>query len=480
MRVLNYSIVGLLMLASLCRVQAAVDSVRQRTKNRLAVDTSAFVSVNRVLIIGNKITRDFIIQRELTLQAGDTVRSLKLATIIEKDKIKLLNTRLFNTIEIRALDYENGTVDLLVEVQERWYTFPVPILELADRNFNEWWQNYNHDLKRLNYGLKLYQYNVRGRNETLQLTAKFGFTKIFRINYRLPYLDKRRKQGLIFDINYDERKNIAYRTFDNILTFARADQNFKVSRGASITYTYRNSFYHYHGFSLETIQNQISDSLLVLNPEYYGNATTKIQRTNALSYQYVYENRDFVSYPLKGSHVTVSIRHQGVLKNDDLVKTELIGSFAKYMALGKKFYLSNYSNVYVSFQTHIPYGSYSALGYNRQFVRGYEVYLIEGPQFWFNKTTFKKQLMSRTFDIGGSIEQFREIPLAIYVKTYADFGYVWNYPGYTYSRRLTDKLLNGVGIGLDFVTSHDATMRLEYSFNGEGENGFFFHLKKEF
>lgn len=444
------------------------------------MDTSELLTVNRILIIGNKITRDFIIQRELTLKPGDTVRAQQLSTIIEKDKIKLLNTRLFNTITIRSLDNGNGTLDVLVDVQERWYTFPVPILELADRNFNEWWQNYDHDLKRLNYGLKLYQYNVRGRNETLLLTAKFGFTKIFRVNYRLPYLDKKRKQGLIFDIHYDERKNIAYRTFDNILTFARADQNFKISRGASITYTYRNSFYHYHGFTLEAFKNQISDSLIQLNPEYYGNASTRTQRTTAIGYQYVYENRDFVSYPLKGSYFLASIRHLGVLKSDDLVKTEVNSSYAKYVSLGKKFYLSNYSSAYVSFQTHIPYGSYSALGYNRQFIRGYEVYLIEGPQFAFNKTTFKKQLFSRTLDIGGSLEQFREIPLAIYIKTYADFGYVWNYPGYEAGRRLTDKLLTGVGGGLDFVTSHDATLRLEYSFNGEGEKGFFFHLKKEF
>lgn len=457
-----------------------VDSVRHRNRNKLETDTSELVTIARVLILGNKITRDFIIQRELTLKSGDTVRVQKLTLIQEKDKSKLLNTRLFNTVDIKIIDYENGTIDLLVEVSERWYTFPVPILELADRNFNEWWQNYNHDLKRLNYGLRLYQYNVRGRNETLLLTAKFGFTQIFRISYRMPYLDKKRKQGLTFDFNYEERNNIAYRTIDNILTYAKADQNFKVTRSGGITYTYRNSFYHFHSFSLDAIKNQISDSLVQLNPEYYGNSAIKTQNTTSLSYQYVYEHRDFATYPLKGSYFSGTIRHQGILKGDDLIKTDLNAGYAKYMELGRKYYLSNFTNAYLSFQADIPYGNYSALGYNRQFVRGYEVYLIEGPQFFFNKTTLKKQIFSQTFDVGGSLEQFREIPLAIYIKTYADFGYVWNYPGYEAGRRLTDKLLTGLGGGLDFVTSHDATLRLEYSFNGEGENGFFFHLKKEF
>ncbi len=323
--------------------QASSDSTRQRNRNRITADTSVLITINRVLILGNKITRDFIIQRELTLKPGDTVRLQQIPLILEKDN-------------------ENGTADILVEVSERWYTFPVPILELADRNFNEWWQNYNHDLKRLNYGLKLYQYNVRGRNETLLLTAKFGFTKVFRVSYRMPYLDKKRKQGLIFDFNYDERNNIAYRTIDNILTYARADEKFKVTRSASITYTYRNSFYHYHGFSLETIKNQISDSLVQLNPEYYGSDVIKTQNTTALSYQYVYEKRDFITYPLTGSYFSASIRHQGILKSDDLIKTDLNAGYSKYVHLGKKYYLSNYTNAYVSFQTHIPYGSYSALG----------------------------------------------------------------------------------------------------------------------
>jgi outer membrane protein assembly factor BamA len=478
--VLQSFVVCIIALLSFTDSAAAVDSVRQRNRNKLATDTSELVTVNRVLILGNKITRDFIIQRELTLKSGDTVRVQKLPLIQEKDKSKLLNTRLFNTITIKVIDYENGTIDLLVEVSERWYTFPVPILELADRNFNEWWQNYNHDLRRLNYGIKLYQYNVRGRNETLLLTAKFGFTKIFRVSYRMPYLDKKRKQGLTFDVNYEERKNVAYRTVDNILTFAKADQNFKVTRSGGITYTYRNTFYHFHSFSLDAVKNQISDSLVQLNPEYYGNSTIKTQTITSLSYQYIYEHRDFVTYPLKGSYFSGTIRQQGILKGDDLIKTDLNAGYAKYMELGKKYYLSNFSNAYVSFQTHIPYGNYSALGYSRQFVRGYEVYLIEGPQFVFNKTTLKKRLFSKTFDVGGSIEQFRKIPLAIYLKTYADLGYVWNYPGYEAGERLTDKLLTGIGGGVDLITSHDATMRLEYSFNGEGENGFFFHLKKEF
>lgn len=480
MWVLRISFIICLWMQCITDSQATTDSTRQKNKNRLAVDTSSVLTINRILIVGNKITRDFIIERELTLKSGDTVSTQALTLIIEKDKSKLLNTRLFNTITMRPLDYGNGYADLFIEVSERWYTFPVPIIELADRNFNEWWQNYNHDFRRLNYGLKLYQYNFRGRNETLLLTAKLGFTNVFKLSYKMPYLDKKRKQGLLLDINYDERKNLAYQTIGNILDFARADRNLRTTRSASLTYTYRNSFYHFHGFNIEYTKNTVSDSLITLNPEYLGNAALREQQFTALGYQYVYENRDFVSYPLKGSYLSAALRYQGIFSKDDITRSDMSATYARYLTLGKNYYLSNYSSVYLSMQDALPYVNYSALGYNRQFVRGYEVYLIEGPQFAFNKTTFKKQIFSRVFDLGGRLEQFQELPITIYAKTYADFGYVWNYPGYTNGKLLTDKLINGVGFGLDFVSSHDATMRLEYSFNGEGEQGFFFHLKKEF
>jgi outer membrane protein assembly factor BamA len=462
-------------------VEASIDSLRNRQRAKNVVDTSALLTVNRILLVGNKITRDFIVLRELSIHAGDTVRSQKLTASIDKDKIKLLNTRLFNTVSIKILNYNNGSVDLFIELTERWYTFPIPIIELADRNFNEWWQNYDHDFRRLKYGINLYQYNFRGRNETLKLNLKLGFTNLVRLSYRIPYLDKKRKQGLVFDVSYDERKNIAFRTFENKLEFGKDERTLRVSRQAAITYTYRNSFYHFHGVTLELNSSHISDSLVLLNDVYFGNETVRKQRYTSLQYQYIFENRDFISYPLRGSYLRAGIRQVGLLPTDDVVKTTVDFEYSRFLDLSKNFYLSNNTVSHVSFQNNIPYANYSALGYNKQFIRGYELYLIEGPQHLFNKATLRKKVYSKTFKQKLiSVEQFEEIPLTIYLKTYADVGYVWNYPGYVNGERLTDKLLTGVGGGVDFVFSYDASLRLEYSLTGEKESGLFIHIRREF
>jgi outer membrane protein assembly factor BamA len=189
------------------------DSTRRERKHHVAEDTTGtFLIINRVFIIGNRLTRDQIILRELTLKQGDIIYSLDLPGTLDLDKKKLINTRLFNTVEIRTLTLEENKVDLLIDLNERWYTFPAPVFELADRNFNDWWQNYDHDFRRVNFGLRLYQFNMRGRNETLRFIAQFGFQRRFELMYRFPYIDKKQKHGLSKDQAFLETKNLAYQT----------------------------------------------------------------------------------------------------------------------------------------------------------------------------------------------------------------------------------------------------------------------------
>lgn len=460
----------------------ASDTLRRPARNaKIVVDsTSQKIKINRILIIGNKITREQIILRELSINPGDTLYLQQLELILDQDKKKLYNTRLFNTVDIRVLELEPSVIDLLIDLDERWYTFPVPIFELSDRNFNEWWQTYNHDFSRVNYGLRLFQYNMRGRNETLRATAQFGFTRRFELGYRFPYIDKKQKQGLGFNFDYSESKNVSYKTQDHKLVFLDSTKILKYTTGASVWYTYRNSFYINHTISLDYRDNHIVDTIAVLNPNYMGNGRTR-QRFATLGYQFVNDHRDIAAYPLKGYYILASLKKYGLGFTNDLDKFEMIGSFSKYFELPKNFYLANYTNISISTPQNLAYNYYSTLGYRKNFVRGYEIYVIEGPTSFLNKTTFKKRIFSRDLQWNSMpIEQFQHIPFAIYLKMYADFAYVPNYPNYEANALLSDKFLTGGGFGVDVIGSYDVVLRFEYSFNNNGENGFFFHLYKEF
>lgn len=458
------------------------DSAKRKVNQRnVRTDTTGrFVEISRVFIIGNRITRDRIILRELTLKTGDMIYSEDLPAILDQDKRKLLNTRLFNTVEIRPLELEVNKIDLLIELNERWYTFPSPIFELSDRNFNEWWENYNHDFRRVNYGLRLYQFNMRGRNERLRFTAQFGFTRKFELSYRIPSIDKKQKHGLEIDLDYAESKNLAYRTFEHKLQFLKSEDILKSTKGVGLTYTYRNSFYESHGVKLEYRETEVNDTIPELNSNFFNGEQIR-QQYGGLSYWFISDHRDIVAYPLSGYYLTLFLMKTGLGFSDDINKIEGYASYARYIDLKKGFFLTNLTHAFASAPDDIPYFNYGVLGYKKLFVRGYEVYVIEGPHYILNKTTFKKRIFSNIYHWNDMpIEQFRHIPIAIYLKTYADLGYVMNYPNYSVNSTLSDKLLAGVGAGIDLVSSYDTVLRFEYTINGEGQYGFFFHIKKEF
>ncbi len=462
------------------------DSLKRPRKTQLITTdtTRKFIQINRIFLVGNRITRDQIILRELRVKPGDIIYSADLAGILDLDRKKLINTRLFNTVEIKILELDEKRVDLVVDMNERWYTFPAPIFELADRNFNEWWENYDHDFRRVNYGLRLYQYNMRGRNETLRLHAQFGFQRKFELLYRFPYIDKKQKHGLSLDLGYLETKNLAVRTVGHKYVFLPSDYILKSDRVAGLTYTYRRSFYKTHAAKIEYRKTHISDTVKNNNPMFIKGEGVRELEYTSFNYQFNADHRDFFAYPLKGFQFAVDFRKTGLLPNDDVNKLEGSVLYSRYIDLKRNYYLSNNSIVYASTPDDLSYVNFSALGLRKQFVRGYEIYVIEGPMYALNKTTLKKKIFSNTYHWADMpIEQFRHIPVAVYFKTYFDAGMVKNYPDYEkvpVNVELSDKLIAGGGFGFDIVGSYDIVFRLEYSFNVEGENGFFFHLKKEF
>jgi outer membrane protein assembly factor BamA len=463
----------------------AADSVkRPRLRNNLPDSAYRPVRINRILIIGNRITREHIILRELSLKPGDTVNYYLLPDMLSRDKNKLFNLHLFHSTDIRMLELEPGLMDLLVEVNERWFTFPVPRFQLSDRNFNEWWENYNHDFKRVNYGLRLYQYNMRGRNETLLLTAQFGYVKRFELTYQIPYFDRKQKQGLILETDYIDNKNLAVQTLNHKLDFLEMRSLLRNTRGLALTYTYRNSFYYQHRIKYGVRLTRIADTVALINPNYLGIENGLSQRYDYLTYQFVADRRDVIAYPLKGHYLLAQLQQNGLLDKRHLNLLSGSLSVAGFADLGHNWYLSNFSHTYWSNRRHIPYFNYGSMGYNKIFVRGYEIYVIEGPWYFLNKTTLKKRIFSRSWQWENMpISQFKYVPLSIFLKAYADFGYVRNYPLYNQlqiNQQLANTWLYGAGFGLDLVSSYDVVLRFEYSFNAEGRSGFFFHIKKEF
>lgn len=466
----------------------APDSVPEATGIARAVLVPAdsvreYVQVGRIVVIGNKRTKKGIILREMQVSSGDVFEVTELQAALQEDQKRILNTRLFHTVKVTLLPSSLGVAEVLVDVNERWYFFPIPIFELVDRNFNDWWTNRNRDLSRTNYGLKLYQKNTTGVNDALRLTFQFGFTKQFGIRYDLPYVDKAKRHGISLLADYSENKNVAWRTVDHIPEFYDSEQKLRIRRRAGVGYQFRNSFYVTHNAFLIYNHSTIDDSLAILNPNYFKDGELS-QRFFTLSYSFRIDRRDYTGYALEGHWLEATIIKAGLGIYDDVDKTEINLEMARYAALGRNYYLANYTSFLLSTPNEQPYANYSALGYRSSMIRGYELYLVEGQHYFVNRTTLKKQLFSTKFYLKPMpLEQFRHVPLAVYLKTYFDMGYVQNLDRYEESgrnTRLANRYLFGTGLGLDIVTAYDLVLRLEYSLNRESETGFFLHFRKEF
>jgi len=442
--------------------------------------SSRVVEINKIIITGNKKTKDHIILRELDVNLGEKYTLSDLNEVLVADRNKVYNTRLFNVVEIHILDISFDKVLIQVEVKERWYLYPIPKISFVDRNFNDWIVNRNADLSRLNIGLKITQFNFRGRNERLSFLIQGGYTKAAGLQYEIPYIDKNQRTGMSFRVDYGENTNIGYATIDNIQQFVDSDKIIRTSFFSQVSVTRRNSFYNSHNFGLEYNDTWIADTVISLNPNYFNDSASR-QRFFSLGYIYTSDHRDIIAYPLLGYKVSFSIIKRGIGIYNDLNMLHSFTSYSRYWKLPKKFYLSNYSGLYLSFPNAQPYANLTGLGFYQNTIRGYELFVVDGKEYLINKTTFKKELFAFRKKIKTiPIEQFQDFPLAVYLKTFFDFGYVNSLTNPELITNLTDTMIYGYGFGLDFFTTYDMVVRTEFSINSLGDTGFFLHFKKDF
>lgn len=435
--------------------------------------------IRDVMIEGNRRTKRHIIIRELDLKKGDTVTIGDTTYLLEWNANKVFNTLLFTkaNVDMKVVNdslQEVKQVDLLVKVKERWYTFPNPIFELADRNFNEWWYLRNRDLSRVNYGMRFVQKNFRGRNEEVRIVAQGGFTRQFGVTYIIPYITRQFSEGLRISASYSTNKAIAYRTVDNELQFVKAeDRDLRKRFNASLTFNKRIGFFENHSFIFEYNRNVVDDTIVKLNPRYFENGRTS-QQFLQFNYQYTFDKRNNRAYPLKGYLILASFNQIGFFNWEDLRITSLRAKAAIYRDLGSGFYYGASADVEVSAPQRQNYYLHRSLGYSGRVVRGYEKNVIEGFIPMIMKQSLRKRLFSREFRSAYiPLEQFRQIPVSVYLKAHADAGYVANPMVLPENKRLTNTLLGGAGLGLDIVTYYDIVLRFEYSVTRQGARGFF-------
>ncbi|WP_229203243.1 BamA/TamA family outer membrane protein [Dyadobacter jejuensis] len=439
------------------------------------------LKVGQIYFEGNERTRPSIIRREMAIATGDRFDSLGLAHALEIDQRKIINTNLFVTVDMLTNPGQDSTtIDITVVMKERWYFIFLPIFQLADRNFNEWWYDRNRDIRRTIYGSYFSYGNLTGRADKLKLLAEFGFIPKFDVTYSLPYIDKAQKTGITVGASYSINKTTAYRTWNDKLSYFNSEDINKRRFYTFINLTRRNKFYSYHSLDLRWSNTSISDTIARLNPNYLDRNNNQ-QRYFQLTYSFAFDKRDNVQYPLRGQSWGVQFSKIGLLPSDQVNTAYLYGSYRKYIPLSPRWFANTGVKARLSFPKSQPYLQRTGLGYRNDLVRGYELYVIDGQDYglWKNEIKFKLFSWRKQFD-WIPIRQFNTIPIAVYLNTFADAGYIRNTKPELSNTQLGNQLLLGTGTGVDIVTFYNIVAKFTYSYNRQREGRFFFNLTRDF
>ena len=424
--------------------------------------------IKRIDIIGNKTTKEKIILRELSFSIGNSVLVNDTARHKIKSENNLFNTSLFNFSKVNFKD-SLGDWIVLITVQERWYIWPEVIVKFQERNFAEWWKNKN--LSRVDFGLHLNKMNFLGLNQTLQANSFIGFTESFGFQYKVPYVNKKLKDGFKIAAEYATQNEVFVGIDKDEMVYIKNDSiPIQSSLKFQLEYFRRTGFYQTQFLNARFIKLKGWDILSPLSENYFGSIKSSLQFIN-LSYRYKFDKRFSQNYPLNGYFFDFQIDQFGLgsVDKSDIFVTRLLSSYRKYWKINHLYFFAAgaYLNHYLNKKT--PFYLQGGLGFNN-YIRGYEPFIIYGKTTGLLKTNFKTKLLKTkdfTIPLIKKIKKFSKIHFAMYWNCYLDMGYV--HLKNPLNNNLNNQFLIGGGSGIDWVTYYDIVIRTEYSLNQFGQ-----------
>lgn len=442
----------------------------------IPTDTTAsnFV-IKDISINGNNKTRPATILRELSFQKNE---EYPLNVIIEKfqeTQKQLMNTGLFRNVVVSLQSLQGHEVFVKIDVEERWYIYPIPYVRIVDDNFQQWWTERKRDLKRVNYGIKLNYNNVTGRGDELNLYLMNGFTKQASLRYEGLYLDKQLKWSANLSMAFGKKKEVNYMTVNNKQMSIRDSGQFIHSYfRSSVDVIYRRAIKTKHIFTLGYYNETVGDTVYRLNPKFAGISGIRYPE---IGYRLTHFDVDFIPYPTRGYVADVSVLKKGFSGAVNMWQLTVKGSAT--WPLAKKYFFNLRVAGMLKLPFEQPYITQQMLGSEEMFLQGYEYYVVDGVAGGYTKATVSRPILNKVVHIPSKrIKRLNNIPVKVFAKAFVNAGYI-HHPQAGMSM-LNNKLLYSGGFGLDILTFTDFIVKLEWSFNRLAENGLYLHRRDYF
>jgi outer membrane protein assembly factor BamA len=409
-------------------------------------DTLHSVRVDSISIIGNEITEDFVILRELTFAPGDSIDW----EILDYNRERVYSLGLFNHVSVVPDSINRNIINIAVE--ESWYIYPLPYFELRDRS----WQ-------KISYGFDVIIKNFRGRNETLRGRMTFGYDPSYYLFYDNP--------NLIQNENIFFSTSLSYRTSRNRSLTAEEiyggdfDQKFIIGE---VGLGKRLNLYNRVAISLYYVY--------VESPVYFPGisaAEDRIDRVPGIGVGYSYDTRDLVQFPSDGIYANINAQFKGLGLYDVSYQVYNL-DFREYRNLFNTFTGKWRLSSRIT-SGDVPYYDYSFLGLGER-IRGHFNEQYEGNNLYLGSLELFYPLI-KEFKLNLDFvpllpDQLLHYRFALYTQVFTDAGLIQQKE----ISVVKDDIHNGYGIGLTFLILPYSIMRLEYAIDEHQNGEFIFDL----
>ena len=432
------------------------------------------IAINFIEINGNKKTKDWVIMRDLYFKVGDSIETSKIADIALYNTNQLLNLQLFNSVKINFMNDS-----CFIYLEEKWYIWPIPIIEIADRNFNQWWLT--KDLGRLIYGIQFEKNNCRGRNENLLLFATLGYTRVLDLRYTIPALKNYTNIGIFSSLQLQSNNETWYKTMNNQVQFYDEPNSWSIKRNKFLfSVVKRKGNQQYQNVSLFVNRFKVADTILSpsLNPYILGDEK-KVLNLAGIGYNFVLDHRDIREQPLHGNYFNIGFIMSYLSTG---FKSNFIPQFnyrsSHFMQLANKFYASTGLHLKSSLPNRQAYVLNRALGYEYNLMRGYDFYVVEGNHSAILKNNLKYGLLvNRKINLPFMpFENYKVANNTLFLTIFSDLGYVRN-QYVSADNTFANTLLYSYGIGLEWNIWYTYLVRLELAQIHTGRSGIFLNFK---
>lgn len=421
----------------------------------LALAQDSVFHFNHLELRGNKRTKEVVFYREIGYKPGDTIQHIEA-------KKELFLQRL-SGIEIFNLVHVDTRADtLIITVKERIYTWGLPRLRWADRNFNVWWEK--KDASRLYYGATLFFNNLYGLNHAAFITVIHGYNRQYIGRYTIPFPHHSKGWSFIPEVRYLENHELWYKTENNVLQFLK-DESEPVQKDLELRLSLRNRLDFYNNIEVQFSGRNysISDSAYRANTEYLY--AGRVQNSAGLGLFFNSDHRIERNYPV-GGYLLKSGLSLLVVDGKQQFPTASM-RISNFTPLAKDLVLAQFLGANYTWGNFLPYNLSRQLGYQNDYVRGYEPFVADGNGFVLGKLALRKAILNnRPVNFGKAmpVNNYKKMPLSLWFSIFADAGHVLN-PARGASNELNRKWMAGTGLGLDLIIYYNSMIRLDYSIN---------------